>query len=152
MSKTWSGLALLLTAACAAEAGDHAAQVRQADIEFAAQTAERGVDGWTAFFLPDGVMFPPNGRVEGQEAIRAHMTNAFQPGTRLDWEPVTAVAAESGDLAYTIGRWTSVVVRADGSDSVTGRGNYVTIWRRDADGRWRVAVDIGNPDAAEATP
>ena len=27
-----------------------------------------------------------------------------------------------------------------------GAGNYVTIWRRQGDGSWKVAVDIGNAD------
>ncbi|MDP3909402.1 MAG: DUF4440 domain-containing protein [Gemmatimonadales bacterium] len=138
----------LVAGACSGTSADHAAQLRQADMDFAAETAARGVDGWTGYFMPDGVMFPPSGTVKGPDAIRAAMADAFGPGTRLDWEPVSAVAAESGDLGYTIGRWATVVVKADGTDSVTARGNYVTIWRRDAHGRWRVSVDIGNTDAS----
>jgi ketosteroid isomerase-like protein len=42
----------------------------------------------------------------------------------------------SSDLLGRDGRWA-----ADGS------GNYVTIWRRQPDGSWKVAVDIGNQDA-----
>lgn len=133
-----------------APAPDYAAQLRQADLDFAASTAERGHDGWADYFMPDGLMFPRSGMVEGREEIRAAMADAFQPGTRLDWEPERAFAAESGDIGYTIGRWASVVVRADGTDSVTARGNYVSIWRREANGDWRVAADIGNTDAPDA--
>lgn len=128
---------------------DHEAELRQADLDFAAATAARGPDGWAEFFMPDGIMFPPSGMVDGREAIRTAMDGAFQPGTRLEWQPERAFAAESGDLGYTIGRWASVVVQPDGTDSVTARGNYVSIWKRDASGEWRVAADIGNTDAPD---
>lgn len=143
--------AVLLLAACAAPV-DHAGQVRQADVDFASETAARGNDGWADYFMPDGILFQTNGRVEGRDAIRIAMADAFGPDARLDWEPVTAVAAQSGDLAYTVGRWATSMVRPDGTDSVTGRGDYVTIWRRDAEGRWRVAIDIGNTDGEPAPP
>ena len=72
------------------------------------------------------------------------MVPAFSDSTRqLRWEPDTAVVAASGDVGYTLGHWESVLRGAAG-DSVVGRGNYVTIWRRQSDGTWKVAVDIGN--------
>jgi ketosteroid isomerase-like protein len=49
-------------------------------------------------------------------------------------------------VGYTIGRWESVTSTA-GRDSVRARGNYVTIWQKQRDGSWKVAVDIGNDDA-----
>jgi ketosteroid isomerase-like protein len=152
-SALWLLPTLLLAGACARETPDAAAEIRQADLDFAARTAAHGADGWADYFLSDGIMFPAAGKIEGREPIRAAMAGAFGPGMRLNWEPITVVAAGSGDLGYTIGRWSSVAVEADGADSITARGNYVTIWRRDASGRWRVAADIGNRDAApDRTP
>lgn len=142
--------ALVVTAlsACTATPPDYAAELRQADSDFAAATAQRGNDGWAEFFLPNGIMFTASARIEGRETIRSAMAGAFGPGTRLDWEPVTAVAGEAGDVGYTIGRWSSIVVRPDGTDSVTAQGSYVTVWRRDVTGAWRVAADIGNREPA----
>ncbi len=34
----------------------------------------------------------------------------------------------------------------DGAWTADGSGNYVTIWRRQGNGSWKVAVDIGNAD------
>ena len=60
--------------------------------------------------------------------------------------PTSAEVSASGDLAYTIGRWEVLTTDDSGSENSGGTGNYVTIWRRQADGSWKVAVDIGNND------
>jgi len=92
-------------------------------------------------------MFPPTGRVDGQEAIRKVMLPAFTPGgPRLVWEPMEAVVGAGGDLGYTIGRWQQLVPGADGTETVGSTGNYVTIWKKVPELGWRVAVDIGNSD------
>jgi len=123
------------------------AALLEADRQFAEETDARGADGWAERFLPDGVMFPPRGRVDGREAIRERMVPAFAPERpKLRWEPGTAVLGASADLGYTLGRWKSVAALAGGGDSTLAQGNYVTIWRKDAGGVWRVAVDIGNSD------
>jgi ketosteroid isomerase-like protein len=64
-------------------------------------------------------------------------------GPSLTWEPFDAAAASSGDLGYTRGQWKLEQGRPDGG-TVTAK--YVTIWRREPDGRWRAVVDIGSLD------
>ncbi len=123
-------------------------EVMEADRAFARATAERGGEGWAASFAPDGRMYRQRGYVDGRDAIRALMVPAFaDTTTALRWDPDTAVVAAAGDLAYTLGHWESVVRTATG-DSVVARGNYVTLWRRQSDGSWKVALDIGNQAAA----
>jgi uncharacterized protein (TIGR02246 family) len=122
-------------------------EVMDTDRAFAQATAERGGDGWAEFFAPDGRMYRQRGYVDGRDAIRAAMVPAFaDTTTALRWEPDTAVVAASGDIAYTLGHWELVAKTAAG-DSVAGRGNYVTLWRRQSDGTWKVAADIGNQAA-----
>jgi ketosteroid isomerase-like protein len=121
----------------------------EADRAFAAETAERGAEGWAAWFAEDGRMYRERGYVDGRAAIRDAMVPAFADSTRaLRWEPDTAVVAASGDLGYTLGHW-EAVVRTPGGDSVVGRGNYVTLWRLQSDGTWKVATDIGNQAAPD---
>jgi ketosteroid isomerase-like protein len=117
----------------------------RADSLFAFETAERGADGWAAHFLVDGVMYPSSGRIDGQGQIREFMAPALTPdGPSLEWTPTDAAVGAGGDLGYTLGRWVTRVTTPDGGDSIVGSGHYVTIWRRDSLGVWRVAVDIGN--------
>jgi ketosteroid isomerase-like protein len=59
----------------------------------------------------------------------------------LTWEPLKADA--SGDLGYTFGNWARKSKTAAGSDT-TVYGNYVSIWKRQADGSWKYVFDSGN--------
>jgi ketosteroid isomerase-like protein len=130
-----------MPAASDADPGD----LIKADRAFAEETKERGGDGWADFFTRDGIMFPPKGRVDGREDIREIMVPAFGPDQpRLTWEPISATIAASGEIGYTIGSWESIGTSVSGEDSVLATGNYVTIWEKDPDEGWRVAVDIGN--------
>jgi ketosteroid isomerase-like protein len=119
-------------------------ELMEADRAFAAETAARGADGWAAWFAEDGRMYRERGYVDGRDAIRDAMAPAFADSLhRLRWAPDTAIVAASGDIGYTLGHWETVLTTAVG-DSVLGRGSYVTIWRRQADGTWKATVDIGN--------
>ena len=109
-------------------------------------TAERGAAGWVSFFAPNGSMISAGvGEVQGAEAIQATMEGAFADASyRLTWEPSRAEVSASGDLGYTVGRYTSVRVGNLGQE-VRSSGLYVSIWRRQEDGSWKVEMDLGNP-------
>ncbi len=137
-------------AACACAGGansvDNQEQIMEADLAFGRATAEMGVDGWVSYFADNGIQFQGGGIVSGHASIRAMMEPAFADSTyTLTWEPVLAEVSESGDLGYTVGRFESRRVGADG-EPVVGAGSYVTIWRRDTDGTWKVALAVANPD------
>jgi ketosteroid isomerase-like protein len=122
-------------------------ELRRADRAFAEAVAERGLEAWVAAFVPDGFMLPAAGEVvKGTVAIREAMAPAFaNPEFRLIWSPLGAGVAESDDLGYTYGTYESF----DGGSEPT-RGKYVTIWKRDEGGRWRVVLDIGNREPKAA--
>jgi ketosteroid isomerase-like protein len=126
--------------------------VMDTDRQFAGETLARGGDGWADFFAEDAIMFPASGKIAGQDSIRAFMTRAMTPeAPKLLWEPTSAVVASSGDLAYTLGRWKSVV-DPEGEATVLAEGNYLTVWKKTAAGEWRVATDMGNVDQPPAPP
>lgn len=143
---------LALVGGCAGGEMPHSTEAERlalfrADSLFAFETAERGADGWADYFLTDGVQYPSSGRINGQDQIREFMTSALtSDGPSLEWTPTDAAVGAGGDLGYTLGRWVSRVTTPEGGDSTISSGHYVTIWRRDSLGSWRVAVDIGNTD------
>jgi len=51
----------------------------------------------------------------------------------------------------TRGTW-EVIERADGRETVTVSGKYLTVWKRLPNGTWKVAADIGNFDAKSPGP
>lgn len=117
----------------------------EADRAFAAAVAEGGADAWASWFAEDGAMVQPGvGEVRGRESVRAVVAALDAPGVSLQWEPERADIAASGDLGWTTGRFVS---EGPGPDGATARseGIYVSIWRLQADGTWKVVMDLGNP-------
>lgn len=142
--------AALAAAACQGKPnGAGAAEaIRNADIAFARATAERGVEGWVSFFADSGVQVIPGRNVVGRAAIRELMAPSLGDTTRtLTWRPVSVEVSPGGNLGYTIGRWDRTARVKDGT--VTTHGSYVTIWRKQGDGSWKVVLDIGNSDPAK---
>jgi hypothetical protein len=54
----------------------------------------------------------------------------------LNWWPVAAAIAESGDLGCTVGEATIA--------SLNHYSKYLTIWRRQPDRSWKFVADGGN--------
>ncbi len=100
--------------------------------------------------VDNAVLLPPDAPLaEGKEAIRAviEMLEAL-PGFTVTWSPVVADVGSGGDLGYTRGTYRITMDGADGP--VTIDGKYLTVWKKQADGRWLVTADMFNADAAAA--
>lgn len=63
----------------------------------------------------------------------------------LTWHSNEVGAAHSGDLAYTSGTYQSALKGGSGKASVD-KGKYLTIWKKQADGSWKVLFDTFNSD------
>ena len=123
---------------------DAGAVLLQADSDFDRSVAEKGVEAWVSAFAEDGIMFRAGEVVRGHAGIRELMAPAFAtPGFSLRWKPVRADMAASGDLGYTYGTYESGSVGPDGAPQMR-TGMYVTIWKRQPDNSWKVAVDLGS--------
>jgi ketosteroid isomerase-like protein len=112
-----------------------------ADRRFAAMAADSGVGAaFAAFAAADGVLLGGGPTlVMGPDGIRAAFSGR-PPGATLVWHPVDALSSDAGDLAFTIGEAES---RNPGTGAV-GHSKYLTVWRRQHDGRWLYVVDGGN--------
>lgn len=121
-----------------------------ADREFARAAAEKGLDGWMSFMAPDMVRLPKIGGklITGREEVRKADSPIFaDPKRKLQWEPVDAHLFADGKSGVTSGRYKIVVKDAAGAEKVSATGGYVTGWRQDANGKWKVIFDTGSPDA-----
>ncbi len=127
--------------------GDTVETLKQIDRDFDATTAREGIEGWVSYFADDGIMMPGgHDMVVGKQAIREYETKAFAiPGFALRWEPIDG--GVSGNLGYTYGVFKTARNGPNG-EQVFSYGKYVTIWKRQADRSWKVAVDIGNASPA----
>ena len=148
---TVAAAALALSACSRAPDLDAArAAIRQAEVDFAAASKARGADAWAEVFADSGVQMAPGHNYVGKAAVRAAEAPDFADTTRLlSWQPTSVEVSASSDLGYTIGRW-QLGPRADGPAML--QGSYVTIWRKQPDGSWKVVLDAGNADPAPAPP
>ncbi len=93
-------------------------------------------------------MLPPDAtEVAGHEAIQALWQSWIDGGLK----DLTLEAMEvelSGDLAYEIGQF-SLQAPAENNAMVTATGNYLVVWKRGADGNWRLHVDTWNDTPTE---
>jgi len=130
-------------------ARDETRELLALDREFDAATARSGSEAWVSYFADDGVMMPAGqDMVIGKAAIRTYVSKSFEAaGFSLRWEPVDGSA--SGGLGYTYGVYKSSRRTGDGKTSVS-YGKYATIWRKQPDRSWKIAVDIGNASPAPA--
>lgn len=120
------------------------AELVEADRNFAKAVERDGLGGWMAAFAPGGRMIGGGESYIGLEAIRRQMLPVFADSTfSLSWDPIYAEVAASGDLGYTVGRYTSS--SGSGVTATRQEGTYLTVWRRQPNGDWKVQADIGNP-------
>lgn len=109
----------------------------EAERAFARDAAEKGTRaGFLAHLGEESVMFEP-GPVDARATWEAREA---RPGL-LSWEPAHAAISASGDLGFTTGPWE---FRPGGpADEPVAFGEYATVWRKEADGAWKFAADIG---------
>ena len=131
-------------------AADPREQLLEADREFDRAVAQRGLDAWVDHFAEDGRMLPVGADpVIGREAIRKRMAPAFaSAGFSIRWNPVFADVARSGDLGYTYGMSEVKSAGQDGTPAIQ-HGKYLTVWKKQTNGSWKVAADIGNSRPAQ---
>ncbi len=95
----------------------------------------------------DAVLFSAKPVLVGKDAIRAFYQAVFSnPEFLLSWQPTRAEMFPSGDTGYTTGRYELHTKDVKGG-LVVRRGSYLTVWRKQQDGSWKVLADGGAPDS-----
>lgn len=146
-------LAALASAGCsrAPEAEDPRAAMMEADRAFARAAAERGAEGFKSFLEENaGTIRPDQPVIRGREP-HAELWRALleDPLRRVAWGPEVAEVSAAGDMGFTVGRYEITEETATGR-VIVGSGHYLTIWRKQRDGSWKVAFDSGVPDTQPA--
>jgi ketosteroid isomerase-like protein len=122
----------------------------QADRDFAAAVKKDGPKtAFLAWFEMEGSQFIDRGSMlTGATAIAAPFEQS-PPGFMLDWTPDGGHASAAGDFATTTGRYTVKM-----GDQQIDAGRYVTTWKKNAEGDWKVVLDatIADPTPAGAVP
>ncbi len=130
------------TAASTRSPAQEREELMEADRAFARDTAKKGSEAWVAWFAEDGMIVPAEGPLTpGRETVRQRVASFLDdPGLVFTWEPEMADVAAAGDMGWTVGHYRAELKRA-GEEPRVQTGRYLTVWRRQADGSWRVVLD-----------
>lgn len=148
MMRTWIGgivlaaTGVVLAAAPEAPTGQTSrekalASLIEAERTFSRLSGAKGIrEAFLTWLAPDAIVFRP-APVEGRPVYEK--MDPANP-TVLTWEPEVADVAASGELGYTSGPYQ---VRPGRGAEPTGFGHYVSVWKKQPDGAWKVLLDVG---------
>jgi ketosteroid isomerase-like protein len=112
-----------------------ARQVREAETGFARSMTERNAVAFATFIAADAVFFGDK-TLRGKAAVVAGWQGFFEgPVAPFSWSAETVEVLDSGTLAHSSGP----VLDKQGQRV----GTFNSIWRREADGSWKVVFDKG---------
>ena len=142
-------IAIIALAGCAVKPKPDANRLKQqvADAEraFARTMAERNHQAFTSFLSHETVFFSGPKPLHGAQQVAEFWKRFYSaPEAPFSWEPEQVEVLDSGTLAITSGP-----VR---DPKGTVFATFTSIWRLEADGKWRVIFDKGCPVCEEAPP
>lgn len=111
--------------------------------DWSAASAAKDAEAFSAVYADDGtVMLEGVPDMHGKQAILEGVAHMMEdPNFDLSFEPTDIFVARAGDLAYEYGNY-SLTMTGDGGEAMTGTGSYVVIWKKQADGTWKVMFDV----------
>ena len=118
---------------------------------FAKASEEKGTrESFLMFIADDGILFRPTA-VLGKKWLQENPSPRSDKRPLLAWQPIFADMAAAGDMGYTFGPWE---FRQDFKDQKpVAFGHFATIWKKQSDGKWKFAIDLGisHPQSAMAS-
>jgi uncharacterized protein (TIGR02246 family) len=139
-------LTLTLLVACQ-KAADPVAAIRADQAKWQEDIKHRDARACAAHYAPDGVLYdaglPP---VSGQTALEAMMAGAFRDPNLKMLQTVEKIdVSADGTMGYVKGRYSETFTAPKTDAPMTESGYFVTIYRKQADGSWKVVQDVASP-------
>jgi ketosteroid isomerase-like protein len=130
-------LALTVAARPAAAASAALDSLVAAERAFSALSVREGIKtSFLTYLAGDAIVFRPTA-TNGPKAVEAQQSSNMT----LIWEPEYAEVSAAGDLGFTTGPWE--LRRLDPNRPFAGWGHFISVWKKQKSGQWRVVVDIG---------
>src|SRR6266550_1648791 len=113
---------------------------------FSRTSEEKGIrESFAEFIAADGILFRPT-PVLGKKWMQEHPLPVSTTRSLLSWQPMFAAVSRAGGLGYSTGPWQ---FKNDIKDAKPAAfGNFMTVWKKQADNSWKFALDLGisNPE------
>jgi ketosteroid isomerase-like protein len=125
--------------------------VRDADAEWSKVAGAKDLDKTVSFYADDAMVLPPNEpMVTSKTGIRNLWKGFLDSLKDISWKTTHVEMAKSGDMGYLIGTYAMTM-----KDGTKDTGKYCEVWKKQADGKWKVAADMFSSDlpaAAASSP
>jgi ketosteroid isomerase-like protein len=128
------------------------AQAEMVDTEraFAKQAVEQGIRAsFIEYFADDGIAFGPH-PFNVKEVFSKRPAPATPPAVILHWAPVYGGIARAGDMGWNTGP--TVFEDLSPEKKPARHGMFFSVWKKQDDGSWRVALDLGADTPAAVLP
>jgi uncharacterized protein (TIGR02246 family) len=126
--------------------------IRDGEAQWVKDFAAKDVERVAAHYADDGYsMIPDMTIMKNKDAIRAGLKEEFSdPNCTLDFHPDKVEVAKSGDIAYSQGNYSYSSTDPKTKKRLIEHGGYVEVYKKQADGSWKVAEDIATQEARPA--
>ncbi len=99
---------------------------------------------WLSLMTDETIKMPPDApAIFGKEELRANNEPLFDNFT-LEMALFPEEAQVDGDLGFARGTYTFLLTPKAGGEPIYMDGKYLTIWKRQADGSWKMSHDCYN--------
>ena len=131
-----------------ADANAFEAYVMQTWEKYSAYMNEGNVDDWLKMWDENGVQLAPGAPAsEGMAAITMSITAQHAASDFEQFEIMNKEVEVSGDLGFARGTYSFAATPKEGGEQVQFGGKYLTIFKRQADGSWKIYRDCFNPNS-----
>ena len=115
-------------------------EILKADKSFSDMSSKAGMKkAFIEYIDNEGILLRPNHPpIIGADAID-FLSQVNDSLYTLTWNPAGGEIATSDNMGYTYG-----IYKLTTKDTVL-RGTYVSIWKKQKDGKWKFVLDSGNP-------
>ena len=118
-------------------------EIRAAERTLAAALEAADPTAWVTMYTEDAIFVGPGSpAVEGREAL-LQMARAMNPLSSVVMTPIKTEGDGNVVCVYCRGSWVNGRSPNGGSES---KVRVVIVWRKEADGQWRVAQELMNAD------
>ena len=128
--------------------------IKAADAAYAAALTSGNTDAVVAMYTSDAQLLPPGMPMStGTDAIKQTMTGMMST-MKFTLRLTPGTVSGRGDMAYVVGAFHFSATMKDTTQAAPPPedGKYVEVLMRQADGSWKLAVDIWNPNTMPQVP
>ena len=137
---------MALTMACSKDTSVADAQaIKDKEVAWSKDCASKDPAKFASYYADDATFMMPNEPIlHGASNVKGAVGPMMQDQNfALSFQGDKVEV--SGDLAYTQGTYSMTTTDQKGNPA-TDKGKYLTVWKKQADGSWKVIEDIFNSD------